>query len=125
MHYLNPTRSDAEPFRISEILMKRWTSLLPGLAVLVVATAVRLPALTAGLPYITYVDEGHVLHHVNYLLAHHTWEPDTYSYPSLPFYLIAGAALTDSPVYALVHGRPLLADLTPSPPEYYDIVGPS
>src|SRR4051794_9580125 len=118
MHYLNPSRSGAEPFRIREILMKRWTmSLLPGLAVLVIAiiaVAVRLPALTAGLPYMSYVDEGHVLHHVNYLLSHHTWEPDTYSYPSFPFYLIAGAALAGSPVYALVHGHPLLADLSPS-----------
>src|SRR3954453_12373646 len=106
-------------------MTRRRGSLLPWLAVLAIAAGVRLPALTAGLPYMSYIDEGHVLHHAAYLLAHHTWEPDTYSYPSLPFYLIAGAVLADSPVYALVHGRPLLADLTPSPPEYYDIVGPS
>jgi 4-amino-4-deoxy-L-arabinose transferase-like glycosyltransferase len=104
--------------------MKRWKALLPGLAVLVVALAVRLPALTAGLPYLGYVDEGHVLHHVTYLLGHHTWEPDTYSYPTLPFYLIAGSALAYSPVYRATHDRPLLADLSPSPPEYYDILEP-
>jgi 4-amino-4-deoxy-L-arabinose transferase-like glycosyltransferase len=104
--------------------MKRWKTLLPGLAVLIVALAVRLPALTAGLPYLAYVDEGHVLHHVSYLLGHHTWEPDTYSYPTLPFYLIAGTALAYSPVYAATHERPLLADLSPSPPEYYDILEP-
>ena len=104
--------------------MRRWQALLPGLAVLIAALAVRLPALTAGLPYMSYVDEGHVLHHVTYLLEHHTWEPDTYSYPTLPFYLIAGAALAYSPLYGATHDQPLLADLSPSPPEYYDIVEP-
>ena len=73
--------------------MKRFKSLLPGFAILIAATAVRLPTLTAGLPYMTYVDEGHVLHHVVHLLSAGTWEPSTYSYPSLPFYLVAGAAL--------------------------------
>ncbi len=73
----------------------------------------------------SYVDEGHVLHHVNYLLAHRTWEPDTYSYPTFPFYLIAGTALAWSPVYALTHGHPLLDDLSPAPPEYYDILEPA
>ncbi len=103
----------------------RLRSLLPWLAVLTVAAGIRLPTVTAGLPYMSYVDEGHVLHHVNYLLVHHTWEPDTYSYPSLPFYLVAGAALAWSPVYGLTHGHPLLADLSPSPPEYYDILEPA
>ena len=104
--------------------MKARMSLLSGLAVLIVATALRLPTLTAGFPYLNYVDEGHVLHHVSYLLKHHTWEPDTYSYPTFPFYLIAGAALAWSPVYAMTHGHSLLDDLSPSPPEYYDIVEP-
>ncbi len=104
--------------------MKARMSLLSGLAVLIVATALRLPTLTAGFPYLNYVDEGHVLHHVTYLLKHHTWEPDTYSYPTFPFYLIAGAALAWSPVYALTHGHSMLDDLSPSPPEYYEIVEP-
>jgi hypothetical protein len=107
-----------------EMLMKRWTSLAAGLAVLAAATLVRLPALTAGLPYMSYVDEGHVLHHVAYLLEHHTWEPDTYAYPTLPFYLVAGAALAWSPVYARIHGQPFLDDLSPAPPEYYDVLEP-
>jgi hypothetical protein len=107
-----------------ELLMKRWTSLLAGLAILVAATLVRLPALTAGLPYMSYVDEGHVLHHAAYLLEHRTWEPDSYNYPTLTYYLIAGAALAWSPVYSHVHGQPLVDDLSPAPPEYYDIVEP-
>jgi 4-amino-4-deoxy-L-arabinose transferase-like glycosyltransferase len=104
--------------------MKARTSLLSGLAVLMVATALRLPTLTAGFPYMNYVDEGHVLHHVSYLLQHRTWEPDNYSYPTFPFYVIAGATLAWSPVYALTHGHSLLDDLSPSPPEYYDILEP-
>ncbi|MFL6234490.1 MAG: ArnT family glycosyltransferase [Thermoanaerobaculia bacterium] len=105
-------------------MTSRLRSLLPWLAVLTVAAGIRLPALTSGLPYMSYVDEGHVLHHATYLLAHRTWEPDSYSYPSLPFYLVAGAALAWSPAYALTHGHPLLDDLSPSPPEYYDILEP-
>src|ERR1700709_353101 len=107
-----------------EMLMKRWTSLLAGLPILAVPPLVRLPALTAGLPYTGYIDEGHVLHHAAYLLAHHTWEPDTYAYPTLPFYLVAGAALAWSPVYEQIHGEPFLDDLSPSPPEYYDVLEP-
>ncbi|HEX9944947.1 MAG TPA: glycosyltransferase family 39 protein [Thermoanaerobaculia bacterium] len=104
--------------------MKRLRTLAPGLAVLLVAAAVRLPALTAGLPYMSYVDEGHVLHRALHLLAADTWEPDTYSYPSLPFYLVAAAALAWSPVYGAVHGRPLRQDLSPDPPRHYDVVEP-
>jgi Dolichyl-phosphate-mannose-protein mannosyltransferase len=100
-------------------------ALAPGFAILLAAAAVRLPALTAGLPYASYVDEGHVLHHVVHLLAARTWEPDTYSYPTLPFYLVAAAALAYSPVYAAVHDQPLRDALSPDPPQYYDIVEPT
>lgn len=99
-------------------------TLLAGFAILVIAILVRLPTLTAGLPYLSYVDEGHVLHHVSYLLAERTWVPDTYSYPTLPFYTIAGAALAYSPVYEAVHGRTLRRDLSPAPPRYYDVLEP-
>ncbi len=104
--------------------MKRLTALAPGVAILLVALAVRLPTLTAALPYFTYVDEGHVLHRVVHLLEKETWEPNTYSYPSLPFYLIAGAALAYSPVYEAIHGRPLREALSASSPRYYDILEP-
>ena len=99
-------------------------SAAPWLAILLVATAVRLPSLTAGLPYLAYVDEGHVLHHVAHHLVQRTWEPDTYSYPSLPFYLVAAAAAVYSPVYAAVHGRSLREDLRPPSLWYYDLVRP-
>jgi hypothetical protein len=102
----------------------RWKHWAAGLALLILALAVRLPALPAGLPYMTYVDEGHVLHHVLHLLVKRTWEPDNYSYGSLPFYLIAGTTLAWSPVYAAIHGHPLANDLSPNPYQYYDIVEP-
>ena len=94
------------------------------LAILLLALAVRLPTLGSGLPYTSYVDEGHVLHRSLYLIAAGTWEPDTYSYPTLPFYLVAGASLAYSPVYRLTHDRSLREDLSPSPPRYYDIIEP-
>jgi len=105
--------------------MNRSTTLALGLLVLVAAVAVRLPALTAALPYMSYVDEGHVLHRSLHLLAKGTWEPETYSYPSLPFYTVAAAALAWSPIYRLGHGRPLRQDLSPDPPQYYDVLEPA
>ena len=94
------------------------------IAILLVALAVRLPTLTAALPYMSYVDEGHVLHRSLHLLAARTWEPDTYSYPTLPFYLVAGAALAYAPLHQLTHERTLREDLSPVPPVYYDILEP-
>jgi 4-amino-4-deoxy-L-arabinose transferase-like glycosyltransferase len=104
--------------------MNRSKTLAVGLLVLLAATAVRLPALTAALPYMTYVDEGHVLHRSLHLLAKRTWEPETYSYPSLPFYAVAAAAVAWSPIYAAGHGRPLRQDLSPDPFQYYDLLEP-
>lgn len=104
--------------------MRRLKAAAPWLAILLAAAAVRLPALTASLPYLGYVDEGHVLHHVVHHLVRRTWEPDTYSYPSLPFYLVAAAAVVYSPVYAGVHGHSLRQDLGSTTPWTYDIVQP-
>ena len=94
-------------------------------AALLLATVLRLPGVTAGYPYLNYVDEGHVLHHVVHHLSVPTWEPSTYSYPTLPFYLVTGAALAWSPAYEAFHGRPLRADLSPVPFTYYDILEPA
>src|SRR4051794_13241599 len=121
------TTRDPDQRKISQLRIlcsMRWKSLGVSVALLILALAVRLPALTAGFPYISYVDEGHVVHHAVYLLAERTWEPDNYSYGSLPFYLIAGTALVWSPVYAAVHGHPLANDLSPSPPRVYDLLEP-
>jgi 4-amino-4-deoxy-L-arabinose transferase-like glycosyltransferase len=94
------------------------------LGILLVALAVRLPAVTAGYPYLNYVDEGHVLLRVLYALRTGDWDPGWYIYPALPVYAILGAVHLYSPVYALVHGRPLRADLPPAPVPRYDWIGP-
>jgi hypothetical protein len=105
--------------------MKRSKALAVWLAILLVAALVRLPTLTAGFPYLNYVDEGHVLQHVIHHLDRGTWEPNTYSYPTLPFYIVTAAALAWSPVYAAIHGRSLRDDLSPMPSIYYDMVLPT
>jgi hypothetical protein len=102
---------------------RRGTVLL-GAAVLLVALAVRLPTLFAGLPYLNYVDEGHILHRVVNLLRNGGWDPGWYIYPALPNYAIAGAAWLYSPVYRRLHGQPLAADLSEEPATYYDIIDP-
>lgn len=80
-------------------------------ALLALALALRLPALTAGLPYLGYVDEGYVLHPAAHLLRTGSWDPGQYAYPSLPPYTIAGAVFLYSPIYSAVHGPSLRQDL--------------
>jgi Dolichyl-phosphate-mannose-protein mannosyltransferase len=93
-------------------------------AILVVAAAVRVPTLTAGYPYLEYVDEGHVLHRVLDQLRTGDWDPGFYLYPSLPAYAIFGAVRLYAPVYEAVHGRPLLADLPVDSIYHYERIGP-
>lgn len=93
-------------------------------AVLLVALGLRLPAVTAGLPYLGYVDEGHVLHHVVRMLHAGSWDPGWYLYPSLPLTALATAARLGAPVYRSVHGHPLAQDLSAFPPVLYDLVEP-
>jgi len=79
--------------------------------VLSLGLAVRALPLGAGLPYLSYIDEGHVLHRVMTLLRSGTWDPGWYRYPSLPIYLVAGAATAWRPAYALTHGRSLVESI--------------
>jgi hypothetical protein len=111
-----PTPALTEPAR-------RWAA-WAYLAILLVAFAVRVPALTAGYPYLNYVDEGHVLHRVLHVLNTGDWDPGWYIYPALPNYAILGAVRLCSPIYSLVHGHPLRADLPPNPLLEYDRIGP-
>jgi hypothetical protein len=104
--------------------VKRSKTLVPWMLILAVAAAARLPSLPTGLPYMSYVDEGHVLHHVSHLLKRRTWDPKFYIYPSLPIYATALPAAAWSPVYAALHDRPLRADLSPTPPARYELLYP-
>ncbi|MGZ5429532.1 MAG: phospholipid carrier-dependent glycosyltransferase, partial [Thermoanaerobaculia bacterium] len=93
-------------------------------AVLALAAAVRAPFLTSSLPYLGYVDEGHVLHPVTRLLRTGGWDPGWYLHPSLTAYLCAAAANAARPLYRFVHGRPLAADLSTGT-DFYDFVTPA
>jgi len=93
-------------------------------AVLALAAAVRAPFLTSSLPYLGYVDEGHVLHPVTLLLRTGGWDPGSYLYPSLTAYLCAAAANAARPLYRFVHARPLAADLSTGA-DFYDFVTPA
>ena len=97
---------------------------LAWLAVLGIAAAVRLPSVTAGYPYLNYVDEGHVLHRVVHVLRSGDWDPGWYIYGALPNYAILGAVYLYSPIYRLAHGRWLSDDLPVNRIRYYDRVGP-
>jgi len=60
--------------------VKTTTAAFCSLAILLVAAAVRLPSLTAGYPYINYVDEGNFLYPVSEMLRLRRWEPGRYLY---------------------------------------------
>jgi hypothetical protein len=101
-----------------------WRVRLAWLAILGVAAAVRLPSITAGYPYLNYVDEGHVLHRVEHVLRSGDWDPGWYIYGALPNYAILGAVYLYSPIYRLAHGRSLRNDLPVNHARYYDRIGP-
>ncbi|HEV8577441.1 MAG TPA: glycosyltransferase family 39 protein [Thermoanaerobaculia bacterium] len=98
-----------------------WRGLLT--AALLVGALVRLPAVTAGYPYLEYVDEGHILHPVAQTLATGRWDPAQNNYPALPVLAIAGASRLLSPLAGVWRGAPNLDDVR-SGYLYYDQVEP-
>lgn len=97
----------------------RWWPLVAGVAS---ALLLRLPGIAAGLPYLAYVDEGHVVHRSVYLLSHTTPDPGWYRYGTFLAEATAGVA----GLWSLVPGsgpvtvedalvKPLIYDL-PLPP---------
>jgi 4-amino-4-deoxy-L-arabinose transferase-like glycosyltransferase len=97
--------------------------------VLLLAATVRFQAISSSLPYYGYVDEGHLLRPTISLVKSGGWDPAIdypdpgYSYPSLTFYLIAGAIHIARPVYRMVRGHSILLDLHVDD-TYYDLVSP-
>jgi 4-amino-4-deoxy-L-arabinose transferase-like glycosyltransferase len=84
---------------------------LGGVVVLLIAAALRVAPAFTSLPYIDYIDEGHVLQQSIELLSHRTLDTRWYDYPPLPAYLTSIAMLAYSPVYHLRHGHRLRQDL--------------
>ena len=91
---------------------------LSWIAVLLLALAVRAPALTAARPYLTYVDEGHVLHPTARMLIAGRWIPDFFVYPSLPITAVATAARAVEPFH------PIRDALMTETGGYYDALEP-
>ena len=105
--------------------MARPTSIAAGLAILLLALLVRAPGLTAGRPYIHYVDEGYLLHPVTRMLRNGDWDPRSYFYPPLPAVTVAAAVRLYAPLHPHRHdGRSLRDDLSPDSPPRYDILEP-
>jgi 4-amino-4-deoxy-L-arabinose transferase-like glycosyltransferase len=97
---------------------RAWT-----MAILALAAILRLPLVFAGLPYISYTDEGGVLHPVTRLMRSGGWDPEWYKYPSLTMYATAAVLHASRPIYRLVHGRPLEEDIPPEG-DLYDLIAP-
>lgn len=92
---------------------RRLPVLFAGLAILLLAAWLRAPSLTAGKPYINYVDEGNYLHPVAKMLRTGTWDPRWYMYPQLPVTLAATAARIWEPFHPRFHeGRSLRQEIS-------------
>lgn len=89
---------------------------------IVIGAWLRLWPIASALPYIDYIDEGAVLHQAMKVMQERTYDIGLYDYPSLPAYLVAGAATIYAPVYKQTHGRSFWNAL-PSPAEFHTPLG--
>ena len=71
------------------------------LGIIAIGGAVRALPGNAAMPYIRYVDEGHVLDHSAHMITHKTWDPDWYRYPPLMAEATAAAAVAAAPFTGL------------------------
>ncbi|MCA1659804.1 MAG: phospholipid carrier-dependent glycosyltransferase [Verrucomicrobiaceae bacterium] len=99
-------------------------------ALLSLAALLRLGPIASGLPYIDYVDEGHILHPATGILKSKNFDSSIYTYPPLTSYLTIAAIKVYSPVYRMVHQRELKDDLPSdqdsktSLGDHYDLIVP-
>ena len=96
------------------------------IGLLVLATGLRVTGLGAGLPYSSYIDEGHYLHPTAHMIAEDTYHggdyQNPYEHPSLPYDAIALTA----ELYRLtgdtgIKEGAIATDASP----YYDLMQPS
>jgi hypothetical protein len=103
---------------------------IPWLVLLVLAALLRLGPIASNLPYIDYVDEGHILHPAIGLLKQKSFDSSVYTYPPLTSYLIVLAAKAYAPLYRLAHHHKLANDLPADQDfntalgEQYDLITP-
>ncbi|MFL6588912.1 MAG: ArnT family glycosyltransferase [Chthoniobacterales bacterium] len=91
--------------------LKKRHELILWFALLALAALVRFGPVPAGLPYISYVDEGYVLHPAMEILKARSFDSTRFTYPPLTSYLTIAAAAAYGPIYRLVHHRSLRNDL--------------
>jgi hypothetical protein len=97
---------------------------------LALAALLRLGPIASSLPYIDYVDEGHILHPAIAILKSESFDSSIYTYPPLTSYLTIAAIKAYSPVYRMVHQRQLIddlpsdQDLKTSLGDHYDLITP-
>ena len=97
---------------------------------LALAALLRLGPVASGLPYIDYVDEGHILHPAIAILKSESFDSSIYTYPPLTSYLTIAAIKAYAPFYRMVHQRELRddlpsdGDLKTSLGDHYDLITP-
>jgi dolichyl-phosphate-mannose-protein mannosyltransferase len=74
------------------------------------AAFLRVAPIGSNLPYIDYVDEGHVLHPVIGILQAKTFDSRVYTYPPLTSYLTIAAIKAYSPIYRIIHHHKISDD---------------
>jgi hypothetical protein len=89
--------------------------------IVVGAGVVRALPIDAGLPYLAYIDEGHVVRHSADMIADRTWDPGWYLHPSLTINATALVAGLDG----LVTGDVRPGARVTQASAYYDIVEPT
>lgn len=82
-----------------------------------------MPLVSSSLPYLGYIDEGHVLHHVAGLLRAGGWDPGWYAYPSLTLYVIAACVRVLDWIVRAAGGNGILVHLSTGT-DFYDFVTP-
>ncbi len=80
-------------------------------AILVLAILFRVLPIRSGLPYIDYVDEGHVLHQTIDAFNNRSLDVSWYGLPALPAYCAGATLLSYGPFYRHYHGRSFQEDL--------------
>jgi hypothetical protein len=97
---------------------------------LALAALLRLGPIASGLPYIDYVDEGHILHPAIGILKSKSFDSSVYTYPPLTSYLTIAAIKAYAPFYRMVHQCELIhdlpsdQDLKTSLGDHYDLITP-
>jgi len=100
------------------------------LVLFALAALLRLGPIASGLPYIDYVDEGHILHPAIGILKSESFDSSTYTYPPLTSYLVVATLEGYAPIYRIIHQRALRDDLPADQDlkteigEHYDLITP-